>query len=192
MKADEITNNIMSKYGNQVTTSKSSGDDLSKDAFLNLLVTQLRYQDPLNPQSNEDFLAQMAQFSSLEQMQNLNTSFEMNKANDMIGKFVQAYVTNPLTSKTSLVEGFVDSVSLTNGEIYLVIGEDEISPSDVFSVSEVDYETPKMITLEKISKSLEEIVEKLNEAISQKEEDLEEVDNEQDTENTEEVENTDG
>jgi flagellar basal-body rod modification protein FlgD len=45
---------------------------LGKEDFLNLLVTQLRYQNPVNPMSNEDLIAQTAQFSSLEQMQILN------------------------------------------------------------------------------------------------------------------------
>src|SRR5690554_352678 len=50
-------------------------DAMGKDAFLQLLVNQLRHQDPLSPVDDKEFLAQMAQFSSLEQMQNLNQSF---------------------------------------------------------------------------------------------------------------------
>jgi len=50
----------------------SGGNTLGKDAFLNLLITQMRYQDPLSPLDNQAFVAQMAQFSALEQMQNLN------------------------------------------------------------------------------------------------------------------------
>ncbi len=61
-------------------TDKNSGrkvnSDLGKDAFLKLLTTQLTHQDPLNPTDDKEFLSQMASFSSLEQMQNLNKSFE--------------------------------------------------------------------------------------------------------------------
>ncbi len=52
------------------------GDELDKDAFLMLMVTQFQYQDPLNPSEDTEFVAQLAQFSSLEQMQNMNSSME--------------------------------------------------------------------------------------------------------------------
>ena len=78
--------------------SKQSGSTLDKDSFMLLLVTQFKYQDPLNPMDDKEFIAQMAQFSSLEQLMNLNTSMEdlttatnnqqMVNATSYIGKLV--------------------------------------------------------------------------------------------------------
>ena len=53
-------------------TEKKAGSSLDKDDFLLLLVTQMQYQDPLEQTDNTEYVAQLAQFSELEQMQNLN------------------------------------------------------------------------------------------------------------------------
>jgi len=57
-------------------TKKSSGNQLDKNAFLQILATQLSQQDPLSSQDSSAYVSQMAQFSALEQMQNLNEAFE--------------------------------------------------------------------------------------------------------------------
>jgi flagellar basal-body rod modification protein FlgD len=62
-------------YDSAFITQAAAGETMGKDEFLRLLVTQLRHQDPLNPLDNAEFVAQLAQFSSLEQMQNLNQQF---------------------------------------------------------------------------------------------------------------------
>ncbi|MCL6582443.1 MAG: flagellar hook capping protein [bacterium] len=54
----------------------SKPDSLNKDDFLKLLLAQIQHQDPLNPLNNTDFLAQLSQFSQLEQIYNLNQSFQ--------------------------------------------------------------------------------------------------------------------
>ncbi len=56
--------------------SKQKGSNLDKESFMLLLVTQFKYQDPLNPMEDKEFIAQLASFSSLEQLMNLNTSME--------------------------------------------------------------------------------------------------------------------
>jgi len=57
-------------------TSAKAEDTLGRNAFLNLLVTQLQYQDPTQPQADGEFLAQLAQFSQLEQLQQLNDKID--------------------------------------------------------------------------------------------------------------------
>jgi flagellar basal-body rod modification protein FlgD len=70
------TDSILSTANDPLTaaapaSSTAAPDPLGRDAFLNLLVTQLQHQDPLQPQADGAFLAQLAQFSSLEQLQGI-------------------------------------------------------------------------------------------------------------------------
>ena len=68
---DGITYNAQ-KYSDAAASQKVTDNSaLGKDAFLQLLVTQMQYQDPLDPQDNGEYLAQLAQFSALEQMTNV-------------------------------------------------------------------------------------------------------------------------
>src|SRR5690606_6573139 len=62
--------------GGGTSSSGTTSVELGKDAFLRLLVTQLRYQDPINPVKDQEFIAQLAQFSALEQMNNIATQMQ--------------------------------------------------------------------------------------------------------------------
>jgi flagellar basal-body rod modification protein FlgD len=118
------------------TTSNRNTGNLGKNDFLNLLVTQLRYQDPLNPQEDKEFIAQMAQFSSLEQMQNMNTSFSSVKAFGLIGKYVTANITDEKTNQTKIVEGVVYGVKVENGITSVIVNNKEVPVDKVILVEE--------------------------------------------------------
>jgi len=96
-------------------------NDLDRNAFLNLLMTQLRYQDPLNPMDDREFIAQMAQFSSLEQMQNLNATFNRTHAFGMIGSHVVG-ISRDAAGIAREIYGIVDTVRMIAGEPWLVMG----------------------------------------------------------------------
>lgn len=117
------------------TSSRNTGA-LGKDDFLNLLVTQLRYQDPMNPQDDKTFIAQMAQFTALEQTQNMNATMTNTQAFSLIGKYINATTTDSSTNKTSAVEGVVSAVKISDGKSYVVVNNQDILLDRVTNVSE--------------------------------------------------------
>lgn len=84
-------------------------NELGKDDFLQLLVAQMRFQDPLKPLENREFIAQLAQFSALEQMMNVGQATNLTYGMSMLGKKV--YGTTP---EGDSIEGTAMSVRLVN------------------------------------------------------------------------------
>ena len=91
---------------NNNSAEKKKGNDLDKDAFLRLLTTQLSHQDPLNPMEDREFIAQLAQFSSLEQMQNLNQS--VNKASEEMLKSVRSMNQNQIDANIEILKEIIN------------------------------------------------------------------------------------
>ena len=117
--------------------SQNTMQALDKDAFLKLLVTQLRYQDPMNPMEDKEFISQLAQFSSLEQMQSLNTGFEglskssiASQAFALIGKTIEYADPNYEGPRT----GRVDKVTIEYGSPILNIGSEKVLLANVVTV----------------------------------------------------------
>lgn len=146
MSAIGSVESMLDQYGLKETTATTQGNEMGKDAFLNLLVTQLQYQDPLEPTNDKEFLAQMAQFSALEQMQNLNDTFSMSQASTLIDKYVQGTVKNEVSGEVKEIVGIVDAVNLKDGTPYLLVEDQEMAVSDVSTViSDFGSETIAMI-----------------------------------------------
>lgn len=125
-------------------TTRNTGE-MGKDEFLKLLVTQMKYQDPLNPTDNKEFLAQMAQFSSLEQMKNLNTSFTSMKAFSLMGKTIIATIKDDKTGIETTVNGSVDKVTMNAGKAYVEVGGKDVDIDNISKVS--DYNATKFTDL---------------------------------------------
>lgn len=83
---DPIYSNPLYAKTTPVTTAKDK--TMGKEAFLTLLIAQLKNQDPLNPMKDTEFVSQLASFSSLEQMSNMSKSLEKSSAMNLIGKQV--------------------------------------------------------------------------------------------------------
>lgn len=120
-------------------------NDLGKDAFLKILITQLQNQDPTSPMEDKEFIAQMAQFTTLEQMTNLNTQFT---------KFFQSHMQSQFFSNTQLIgktvewddwvedesgnlssvnmKGTVTAVKFKDGNVEIIVDDEyTISTNDV-------------------------------------------------------------
>ncbi len=150
MAVTDVNNysNLANITTTSTTTSSSSAitsatdDALGKDAFLKLLIAELSNQDPLNPMEDREFISQMATFSSLEQMQNMNKTLEsMAEANKFsavqyIGKAV-AFTKGTGEEATQTV-AIVNHVWFEpNGKAILDTTEGEVALEDVEGVSSI-------------------------------------------------------
>lgn len=119
-------------------TSKTANNDMDKDAFLQLLVAQMKYQDPLQPTSNTEYISQYAQFSQVEQMQNMASSMDLQRASSLVGEEVYIKTTTS-TGETKYVQGKVDYVVYENNKAYLSINEELYSLEDLDTVADGEY-----------------------------------------------------
>lgn len=121
-------------------TSKTGNDSMDKDAFLQLLVAQMKYQDPLEPTSNTEYISQYAQFSQVEQLQNVATGMDLQRASSLVGEEVYVKTTTS-SGDTKYIQGKVDYVVYENGKAYLSINEELYSLDDLDTVADAEYLT---------------------------------------------------
>ncbi len=134
------TNGANATSSSTPSSSTTAPNALGENTFLQLLVQQMQYQDPLSPMDNTQMIAQLAQFSSLEQMQNLNQSFQnfsgnldqLNfiSASSLVGKHVTGLDVNGAP-----VSGVVNSVRMNNSIVYLTVGSQQMSMAGVLTLS---------------------------------------------------------
>lgn len=127
---DAAVTSIAAPTNTATDSATGSNSTLTQNNFLQLLVAQIQYQDPMNPQSNTDMAAQLAQFTSLQQATDSSQSLAMLQANSLIG----SNVTLQVDSNTS-VSGLVTGVTMKNGAPQITVNNGSYSLSQVVSVS---------------------------------------------------------
>ncbi|MCR5724640.1 MAG: flagellar hook assembly protein FlgD [Treponema sp.] len=112
LSVDTTVNSFNKKLDAELREGRVASHELGKDDFLKILIAQMANQDPTNPLENTEFIAQMAQFSSLEQMTNMSQNFEKlsvmmhsSEAATMLGRTVELDVGDTTTN------GVVEAVS---------------------------------------------------------------------------------
>lgn len=118
----------------------ASKTGMDKDAFLKLLVAQMKYQDPLEPTSNTEFISQYATFSQVEQMQNMAATMELTRASSMVGKLVAVETTDKM-GDVRQIQGMVQYVTYENGKAYVSIDGNLYSADDVTAVIDETYQS---------------------------------------------------
>jgi flagellar basal-body rod modification protein FlgD len=135
------TRNIWPNYSNQNVQSaaRQPVKELGKDQFLQILVTQLRNQDPMQPMQDKEFISQMAQFSSLEQMMNMSTSVTaLRQSAGMVAAMIGKEVSWIETTDVGVIShsGVVSSILWHDGVQYAKVGNAEVKLDEILSISE--------------------------------------------------------
>jgi flagellar basal-body rod modification protein FlgD len=107
-----------------LTQAISGNRQLGQQEFLKLLITQLTHQDPLSPQDDKEFVAQMAQFSSVEGISNMGSSINRIQAASLVGKTVDASALE--SGLTKPISGVVKGVSFRSDGVHLNINDHDV------------------------------------------------------------------
>lgn len=102
--------------GTKIVAKNSNGGNMDKNAFLKILAAQLSNLDPTQNQDSSAYVSQMAQFASMEQMQNLNNTISDSSYQQMAGKTV---ITNEKDNSNNYIQGYVTQVIKKSGGTYL-------------------------------------------------------------------------
>jgi len=113
---------------------------LNQSDFLKLLVAQMQYQDPMNPQSDTQMAAQMAQFTSLQQSSQMSSSLSMLQANNLVGSTVTV-LADP-NNPSSLTTGVVTGVTMTSGSPQILVTDPKTLTQTPYNLSQLVSMTP--------------------------------------------------
>ena len=126
------------------SSRNTSSTGMDKDAFLQLLVAQMKYQDPMEPTSNTEYIAQYAQFSQVEALNNMSQNMELSRYSSFVGKEV-VIASEGSDGKTTETRGFVDYVTFEGGKAYFSIEGNLYAASDMVTAISNEYSNAEEI-----------------------------------------------
>lgn len=136
---DKDGNLIQSQsYYNSTSSKTEANDALGKDAFLQLLVAEMQYQDPLEPSSNTDYIAQLATFSQVESINNMQLTYQQTQGSALVGKAVIMKTENA-AGENGYICGRVDYMVTEDSKVYLSVNNSLYDINDLDTVLEEDY-----------------------------------------------------
>lgn len=136
---DKDGNLIQSQsYYNSTSSKTEANDALGKDAFLQLLVAEMQYQDPLEPSSNTDYIAQLATFSQVESINNMQLTYQQTQGSALVGKAVIMKTENSAGENGNIC-GRVDYMVTRDSKVYLSVNNSLYDINDLDTVLEEDY-----------------------------------------------------
>ncbi|WP_022778412.1 flagellar hook capping FlgD N-terminal domain-containing protein [Butyrivibrio sp. AE3009] len=157
-----IKNGEVQNLDNSTKNKNVMPTGYDKDSFLQILVAQMKYQDPLEPTSNTEYINQYATFTQVEQLSNMANAMSLSRASEMVGKTVRITQTNADTGESTQVEGVVDYVTFSGNKAYLNINGTNYSIDDVTEVLDTDY-TDAIKAVEDFQKAIDKLPSNLDE-----------------------------
>jgi flagellar basal-body rod modification protein FlgD len=152
LAAQMVDGKIVANYTTETTERKTGNDSLDKDAFLQILVAEMQYQDPLQPSSNTEWVTQMSSFTQIEELQSVGDSIKEQGATDLVGKRVILAQSDEHTGDTSYVTGVVQCIEKLSDGVYLSIDDNLYNVDKLYSVVDDEYYEQLMKDAEKSEK----------------------------------------
>ena len=165
---------LKTNNANFKVTDKTDNSALGKDAFLQILITQLQNQDPTSPMDDKEFIAQMAQFSSLEQMQNMTKAMEdllasqqqtqLMNYSTFVGKEVKWHeASDQLDSQGKTIynegTGKIQELKFVDGEaVFLLEDGKELTPGNISSILSGSNTQSSTVTSSNLFSSASELI----------------------------------
>ncbi|MDF2723230.1 MAG: flagellar hook capping protein [Paenibacillus sp.] len=132
-------------YKNAVEKKKTGDSNLGKDEFLKILITQLSNQDPTQPLQDKEFIAQMATFTSVEQLTNMAGEMKLLRqsigfSSGLIGKSI-GWTKTDSNGVEATATGSVDSIKIKDGKQFAIVGEEQVPIESITDIKNLDPDT---------------------------------------------------